>query len=171
MAGFNVNTTVSQQEAETLKEIIFKRARERSNQLAEETKKSYTGSVKSDIMDLARTSLEKEHNPFAKIISSEGVNGVNGVNEIKEAKEIKDETPAGEIGFAQRSVKDIHDQIINKNQDINRVFTDREVEKAMMSARADYKKSASFMGALEFLNSQATISLVNSRGKSFDAIA
>ena len=45
------------------------------------------------------------------------------------------------------------------------------VNSNMADAREDFVKKPSFMGALDFLNSQATISLVKSKGKSFDAIA
>ena len=41
----------------------------------------------------------------------------------------------------------------------------------MDEARIGLDKKHSFMGALEFLNSQASISLVKNKGKSFEALA
>ena len=110
-------------------------------------------------MDLARVSFEKKQNPFAKIISTE----------VK--KEVKEDTTTEEIGFAQKRVKDLQNQIVNRNRTANKELSDIEVERAMMNASMDYKKSSSFIGALEFLNSQATIALIKKKGNAFNAIA
>ena len=45
------------------------------------------------------------------------------------------------------------------------------LEENMVEARGEFSSKSTFMGALNFLNSQASIALVNSKGKSFSAIA
>ena len=58
--SYNFNSYVNKGEADALKEMIFKRAQERS--------KAYTDDVQSDVMDLARESFVSNGNPFSKIV-------------------------------------------------------------------------------------------------------
>ena len=58
-----------------------------------------------------------------------------------------------------------------KNNDASEKIANYQVEQAMLDARQDFSKKSSFMGALNFLNSQATISLISKRAKSFEALA
>ena len=140
-----MNTIVSRSEAEALKDMIFKRARERAEALNVEIESSYTDSVKNDVMELARDSFVSNNNPFS----------------------IKNEAQAKEIEEAH--VEEVKSRINyrNKTESIS-----NEVKEANMTeARIDFAKKQSFVGALDFLNSQASISLVNRKGKKFEAIA
>jgi len=55
-------------------------------------------------------------------------------------------------------------QINNTNKVASSNIANKEVELAMASARIDFTKKASFMGALNFLNSQASIALIKNKG-------
>lgn len=156
MSYISNNSIVSRQEAEALKEMIFKRVKERAEAIEQQVNSSYTSDVQADIMDVARASFETKKNPFAQIIES------TPTNETKE-------TP--EIGFAQRKVNPVQKQIVNKNSETNAEITKAIVEETMATASNDLTRKKTFMGALEFLNSQATITLVNKRAKSFEALA
>ena len=57
MSSYNYDSIVSRNEAEALKEMIFKRARERADALDKEVKTSYTSDIQNDVMDLARDSF------------------------------------------------------------------------------------------------------------------
>ena len=59
----------------------------------------------------------------------------------------------------------------NKNRETSEVISKAFVEETMATVGNELVRKQSFLGALEFLNSQATISLVNKKAKSFDAIA
>lgn len=150
MSNYKFDSIVSRSEADALKEMIFKRARERAEALAEDINTSYTSSVKNELMDIARDSFVSSKNPFA----------------VKEEK--KPEEPENkEIGFPQRKIEEIKSQINYRTKDI----AGKEVDSAMRDAGVDFRKKQSFIGALDFLNSQATIALINKRGKSFEALA
>lgn len=159
MNNYRFNSIVSNSEQEALKEMIFKRARERAQAITDEVQADYTTSVQNDVMELARDSLIQSKNPFAQMIDSPK----------PEVVEEKDETD--EIGFAKRQVKEIKTQISNNSRINTADIASREVQQAMASARMDFTKKSSFMGALEFLNSQASIALIKNKGQSFEAMA
>lgn len=152
------NTLVNTQEADALKEMIFKRARERAEILDNDLKSSYTTSTHNEIMDLARDSFVASKNPFTAI--------------KEQKKETTLENPKDEqIGFQHRKVKEFKENITRKNNESTENIANSQVQQAMIDARQDFSNRPSFMGALNFLNSQATIALINKRAKNFEAMA
>lgn len=160
------NFIVSQSEVAALKEMIFKRASERAQALTDEVQSSYTSSIQLDVMDLARDSFVSSKNPFSQKVEQEIK---TSAVESETKTETKSETP--EIGFAKRSVEEIKSQIHYRNMNVNSNIVNREVESTMDEARADFSKKSTFMGALDFLNSQASIALVQKRDSKFEALA
>lgn len=158
MSVSNFNSIVSAKEAENLKEMIFNRARERAKALADEVQSSYTDSVQADIMDLARNSFVLNKNPFVEAAKPT----------VSDEKPKKEE----EIGFSQRKLNNIKLQIADSNKSVSADIANKEIEWTMNGARNEFVNKSTFTGALEFLNSQATIALVNKcHGKTFNAIA
>ena len=47
----------------------------------------------------------------------------------------------------------------------------QEIEASIEESRENLKQKPSFIGALDFLNSQATISLIKNKGQQFNALA
>jgi len=168
MNNYSYKSIVSNTEAEALKEMIFKRARERAEALNEETQTSYTSAVHADIMDLARNSLIKEKNPF--IIDVEPQKE-NIVEKTQEEKEIEPKTETPQIGFSQRKIGEIKSRITNNRIASTESLAGAEVQSTMIEARECLYKKQSFVGALEFLNSQATITLIKNKGEKFEALA
>ena len=152
------NTLVNSQEAEALKEMIFKRARERAENIENDIKSSYTTSTQNEIMDLARDSFVASKNPFTAITE-------------QKVETNKEQERTEKIGFSQRKVKEIKENITRKNNESTENIANHQVEQAMLDARQDFSNRPSFMGALNFLNSQATIALINKRAKKFEAMA
>ena len=160
MNNYNLNSIVSNSEQEALKEMIFKRARERAQSFTEEIQSSYTTAIQNDVMEIARETFAASKNPFAQ---------------LQETPKTEDKTEnniekSPEIGFAQKQVKDIKTQIENKNKSTTLEIVNKEVEQAMINARVDLSKKTSFMGALNFLNSQASIALIKNKGQAFEAV-
>ena len=161
----NYDSIVSKQEVAELKEMIFKRVREKAAALAENENAKYTSSAKFDVMELAHNSMSvAKGNPFAeiangKIVQSENLSANVEKNEITE--EVSEEPVTEKYDFfKQKSVLSTR-EIVNKAIELN-----------MENAREDLSKKTSFMGALNFLNSQAAVSLVNTAGKrGFNALA
>ncbi|GEM_PF-1618795 len=156
MGNYNYNSVVSKTEAEALKEMIFKRVRERAEKLNEDTQNSYTTSMRADIMEIARDSFVANKNPFSFDKTLENTAKEKEPEEVKEARKKADE---------------IREQINNANKTASENIANSAAREAMNEARESLHKKTSFMGALEFLNSQATIELVHKSGKHFNAIA
>lgn len=155
MSSYKFDSIVNRQEADALKEMIFKRARERAESMTKETQESYTSAVRNDIMDLARDTFVANKNPFSVV-------------EEKTEVPVKNEV---EVGFSQRRVEEVKAQINYRNRITSDEIVNNEIEETMTEARAEFGNKTSFMGALNFLNSQASITLVNKRGKKFEALA
>ncbi len=163
MSTYMFNSTVTSQEADALKEMIFKRARERAQAFSDDVQSNYVSAVQNDIMDLARDSfVSTSKNPFVE--TKEDV-------EAKIQTEIIDKQETQEIGFAKRHVDEIKKQIYAKNKITNTTITNNEVESAMEEARASLGQKSGFIGALDFLNSQASIALIKNKGNAFEAMA
>lgn len=162
MSSYKFDSIVNRQEAEALKELIFKRARERAEGMTKETQEAYTSSIRNDIMDLARNSFSAERNPFAAKQDSQSK---------PEAAAEEHDNKNEEIGFPERHIDEIKSRIVYKNKVQQEETVHAEIEETMADARAGFNKKTSFMGALNFLNSQASISLVNKKGKKFEALA
>ena len=155
--SYNYDSIVSKNEADALKEMIFKRARERAAALNEETQSSYTTSFKNEIMDIARQSFVAERNPFS-------------VQEKPKAEEKEDNTPE-KVKLAKQHAEEIKTKINSLNKAADENIANDSVRESMNDARESLKKNTGFMGALDFLNSQATISLVYKKGSKFNAVA
>ena len=149
MSNYNLKSIVSNSEQEALKEMIFKRVRDRAQAMNDEVQSSYTKATQNEVMDLARESLTVKHNPFA---------------------EKKDDNKQ-EIGFAKRQVKEIKAQVSQYQANTTNDIKNKEVEFTMEEARANLNNKVSFTGALNFLNSQATIALIKNKGRKFEALA
>ena len=66
MSNYNLKSIVSNSEQEALKEMIFKRVRDRAQAMNDEVQNSYTKATQNEVMDLARESLTIKQNPFAE---------------------------------------------------------------------------------------------------------
>ena len=160
---YQFNSYVNRQEAEALKEMIFKRARERSNAM--------TDDIKTDVMDIARESFVSNNNPFSQILTQTKVSEVQNVNkpaEVPANEVIEDISQKAEIGFPQKNLF----AGTTQNRIIKEQITASQIQNTMIEARQGLTNKKSFMGALEFLNSQAAVSLLNKRGsKGVDIVA
>lgn len=167
--NYQFNSYVNRKEAESLKQMIFQRAKERAQ--------SMTSDVQSDVMSIARESFVSNNNPFSQILNTtaEEIKApetvqpaeqkTTALHEYVEAAEEK----AAEVGFPQ---KPMASQAVNQNRMIQEQVSARQVQDTMREARAGLANKTSFMGALAFLNSQAAVSLLNNRaGRGVDVIA
>ena len=164
--NYQLNSYVNRQEAEALKEMIFKRARERANAM--------TSDVQSDVMSIARESFVSNNNPFSQIIAQTETEEpeqieqpevkTSALHEFVEAAE----TATAEVGFPQ---KNLFTAGANQNRIIQEQMTASQVQNTMIEAREGLSNKKSFMGALAFLNSQAAASLLNKRaGQGLDMV-
>lgn len=157
--SYQFNSIVNRTEAEALKEMIFNRVRERSQSISED--------IQADVMDVARNSFVSDNNPFSNIIKP--VENTNVSEKVPAEKvETTEVSEQGEIGFP---VHKPQHQIFSQTRLLEGQYTEAAVADTMQQARAGLYNKQSFMGALEFLNSQAAVSLIRTRADKFEALA
>ena len=157
--SYALNTLVSKEEQAALKEMIFKRAQERAESLNKEMQDTYTTSVQNDIMFSARDSFVAKKNPFSfkdPNKEEDNVNNYSAKEKIAKA--------------AKEHAEEIKSQIYNKNNQTRSSVAETTIASTMEDARNDFERKNTFMGALNFLNSQASISLIRNRGSNFEAL-
>ena len=150
--NYGLNSSfVNKQETEALKEVIFKRAREHAAAMNED--------VQEDVMELARDSFVSKDNPFSQIIDKAGNANPSSVSA----------TPEKEVtGFPQRQQ---NHNAVEQVRILKETITSYEIHNTMEEARAGLENKKTFMGALDFLNSQAAVSLMRTRSDKFEAIS
>lgn len=144
----NINSFVNNNEAAALKEMIFKRAKERAQALNED--------VQDDIMDMARESFVSKNNPFTNIVTGN--------------RQEKEERQSEEIGFPLPNLKSSQERPI-QDKVINEQLSSSIVKNNMIEARESLNNKKSFIGALNFLNAKAAVSLARTRTDKFEVIA
>lgn len=152
--SYKFDSIVNKQEADALKEMIFRRVRERSNSMNEE--------VQTEVMDLARDSFVSNNNPFSQIVEKTNVQPESSPKELVQ-KGVDNE----KIGFAMPQKQP---KAFNQSRLINEQVASAEIKNNMREARAGLSNNKSFMGALNFLNSQAAISLIRTRSDKFEMV-
>ena len=154
--SYKFDSLVTRHEADALKEMIFKRVRERSESMTED--------VQADIMDIARESFVSKNNPFSKIIENTKPQPAVEEKNTAQMQEVKEP----DIGFPVREIKT---RANTQSRLINEQMAQATIENNMLSAREGLSNKKSFMGALNFLNSQAAISLIKTRADRFEILA
>ena len=152
--SYNLNSFVNNSEANALKEMIFNRVRERSQVM--------NGNVQADVMDIARESFVSKNNPFSQIMQN-----VADAAAAKE-EEIKSQNNDEEIGFPQRQLKA---RAVEQGRVVNEKLAAFTVQNNMNEARVSLSQKTSFMGALNFLNSQAAVSMHRTPSGNFSVLA
>ena len=152
--SYKFDSIVNRNEAAALKEMIFKRAQERAQVMSEDTQ--------SDVMDMARDSFVSKDNPFSKIIENTKPSVVEP-EKVQPAK-VEPEQKNEEIGFPMPEAR------LQQNKIINNQMTASAINNNMAEAREALINNNSFMGALNFLNSQAAVSLMRTRADKFEIV-
>ena len=178
MNAYTSNSTVDRHEAEALKEMIFNRVRARAEAINNDVQTSYVDNIQNDLMDSARNAFIATKNPFSLNNSD---NTVTAQAEKVEKAETKKET----IKVSEHAKSESYEKFqtwLNSNEDLkldtekktafaNEKLIKDTITSTMDDARSSYEKKSNFMGALDFLNSQASIALVNRKGSRFEANA
>lgn len=164
------DSIVNKQEVDALKEMIFKRARERAEAFDAEIKDSYTTSMQNEVMDLARNTFVSAKNPFSSVDSFTRTVEPTELVDVEDVEKPQTEVlkEVDGLGFEQRKAESMRAHVHFSAVDRIKSST---LEENMVEARGEFSSKSTFMGALNFLNSQASIALVRSKGRSFDAIA
>ena len=156
--SYNFNSIVGKQEANALKEMIFQRVRERSEAM--------TDDIHADVMDIARESFVKKDNPFSQIINQQPTE-TPPVQKVDTVEVSSSDTENEGIGFPIRELKS---GAVEQGRVVNEQIAAAAVNSTMSEAREKLTNKKSFMGALNFLNSQAAVSLMRTSSERFEVI-
>jgi hypothetical protein len=75
------------------------------------------------------------------------------------------------IEETRKNIESIKNNIYQKQEHVQAQISTQMMNRNMQEARAGLDSKRTFVGALDFLNSQASLSMVNKKSKGFDAIA
>ena len=144
MSNINFNLNSNREEYNTLKEAIFKRAREKAEALNTELKSSYTSDIKNDVMESARMSVR--NNPFINLFEDEET-------PVLEVKPL----PKQEIKHS-RDFHPVKQRRLNSKLN-NELYSAAVRDTAMREASESLRQNQNIMQCLTFLNTQAAIAL------------
>ena len=166
--SYKFDSFVNNSEANALKEMIFNRVRERSQALTED--------VQSDVMDMARKSFVSRNNPFSHIVANPSTkeNKLDSFETAMKKAEEKEEIIKNdisevepEIGFPKR---ELNARAVEQERMVHEQIASSAIVDTMDDAREEFNNKKTFMGALNFLNSQAAVSLMRTRADKFEMI-
>lgn len=149
----DVKPSIERSEVASIKDAIFKRAREKSNSLAKEKSENYTSQMQNDVMEIARVDFQASSmNPFNQFKDSIGLSQPEPV--VQQTVQ-QTELPKLEEVFA-REVKHNIESVSNKT------FTQSVKDETMTAARNQFRQETNLMATLNFLNTQAAIQMAKS---------
>ena len=145
----DIKPTIDRKETASIKDAIFKRAREKAEALTEEKAENYTSQVQKDVMEIARETIKPSPmNPFNQFMDNLGIqNGQPTASENIQPQQVTDteklkETYTREL---KRNIESVSSQ----------AFANSVKEETMTVARNQFRSNLN--ATLSFLNTQAAI--------------
>ena len=150
----NVKPSIDRAETASVKDAIFKRAREKAQAITEEKSENYTAQVQNDVMDMARENIKASPmNPFKQFMDNLGIQ--NG--QIEPSDPLDKIKPKSET--EQPKVEQVFTQELKRNIESvsDKTFSDSVKEETMNVARQQFRSNLN--ATLNFLNTQAAIQM------------
>ena len=150
----NVKPAIDRAETASVKDAIFKRAREKAQTITEEKSENYTAQVQNDIMEIARENVKSSPmNPFNQFMDNLGI--ANGQSE-KVVDPLDKIQPKSELP----KLEEIYTKELKRNIESvsDKTFAKSVKEETMSAARQQFRTTLNT--TLNFLNTQAAIRLV-----------
>lgn len=145
-----VKPKIEQKEVSLIKEAIFKRAREKAQEMNAEQNAQYTSDVKNDIMEIASADFRSnEFNPFNKFKESMGLN----TQKAEPVAETKIEPVQEELSPRFKPLKHNVQSVNNAN------YSNSVKDETMTVARNQFRHNIDLTTSLNFLNAQAAIQM------------
>ena len=145
----DIKPAIDRKETASIKDAIFKRAREKAEALTEEKAENYTSQVQKDVMEIARETIKPSPmNPFNQFMDNLGIqNGQPTASENIQPQQVTDteklkETYTREL---KRNIESVSSQ----------AFANSVKEETMTVARNQFRSNLN--ATLSFLNTQAAI--------------
>ena len=154
----SINSFINKSEANELKEIIFKRVRERSTLDNE--------NVQSEIMDLARDAFVSNNNPFSQIIEQSAQKTLRPELELTNTTEEK----INRVDNTNQPQRELNARALEQERTVSSEASAKVIQNNMMEARKSLSNNKGVLKALNFINSQAAISLMRTKADKFEVI-
>lgn len=162
-----VKPSIERKDVSLIKEAIFKRAREKAEQMNDEKNNQYTSDAKNDVMEIASADFRStEFNPFNKFKESMGLNKPNTTVETQSTKDVQEPKVAqtknvnvpstastSNNTFEIKPLKHNIERVNNSN------FAEAVKDETMTVARNQFRQDRNLTTSLNFLNAQAAIQM------------
>ena len=162
-----VKPSIERKDVSLIKEAIFKRAREKAEQMNDEKNNQYTSDAKNDVMEIASADFRStEFNPFNKFKESMGLNKPNTTVETQSTKDVQEPKVAqtknvnvpstaspSNNTFEIKPLKHNIERVSNSN------FAEAVKDETMTVARNQFRQDRNLTTSLNFLNAQAAIQM------------
>ena len=146
----DIKPTIDRKETASIKDAIFRRAKEKAQALTEEKNENYTSQVQNDVMEIARETLKPSPmNPFNQFMENMGIqNGQPNISEAIEAVQVQPDT---------KELEEIYTREVKRNIESvsNQTYANSVKEETMTEARNQFRTNLN--ATLNFLNTQAAI--------------
>ena len=155
----DVKPTIDRKQTASIKDAVFKRAREKAAAMTEEKSENYTSQVQNDVMEIARESIQASPmNPFSQFMENVGLQ-----NKITEAVDkVQEQQPKTEVNKVDMAkLKEVYSRELKHNIESvsNKAFVKSVQDETMASARNQFRSETNLTASLKFLNAQAAIQL------------
>lgn len=162
-----VKPSIERKDVSLIKEAIFKRAREKAEQMNDEKNNQYTSDAKNDVMEIASADFRStEFNPFNKFKESMGLNKPNTTVETQSTKDVQEPKVAQTKNVNVSSTASTSNntfEIKPLKHNIERVnnsnFAEAVKDETMTVARNQFRQDRNLTTSLNFLNAQAAIQM------------
>lgn len=157
----DVKPTIDRQQTASIRDAIFRRAKEKAEALTEEKSENYTTQVQNDVMEIARESIQASPmNPFSQFMENVGLQ--NKITEAVDKVQEQQQQPKVEAQkIDQPKLEEIYTREIKHNIESasNSTFIKSVQEETMKSARNQFRNETNLTTTLKFLNTQAAIKM------------
>ncbi|MCR5265454.1 MAG: hypothetical protein K6E29_02540 [Cyanobacteria bacterium RUI128] len=164
----DIKPTIDRAEAASIKDAIFRRAREKAQQLTEEKSDNYTSQVQNDVMEIARESIQASPmNPFSQFMENVGLQNkiTEAVDKVHQKETIEKAQPKPEVQAKEPVKSNFNEEqfVENFTREVKRniesasnsAFVKSVQEETMAQARNQFRTNLNY--TLSFLNTQAAI--------------
>ena len=156
----DVKPTIDRAQTVSIKEAIYKRAREKANALISKKNDDCTEQIQNDIMESAHESIrETACNPFNRFLENISVNPTD-TEVVQDTEKYSNTTDIEEI-FTREVKKNIESAT-------NSDFVNSIKEETMKAAREQFSQNFDFTATLKFLNTQAAIRMTENAHSKID---
>lgn len=162
-----VKPSIERKDVSLIKEAIFKRAREKAEQMNDEKNNQYTSDAKNDVMEIVSADFRStEFNPFNKFKESMGLNKPNTTVKTQSTEDVQEPKVAQTKNVNVSSTASTSNntfEIKPLKHNIERVnnsnFAEAVKDETMTVARNQFRQDRNLTTSLNFLNAQAAIQM------------